>query len=65
MEIRFLKATSPEEEVKKPWQPWFAWHPVWLENGRCVFWETVLRKSQIGEENLYWIYRSYTAGDDQ
>jgi len=29
------------------WRPWFAWFPVYLENGQMAWLETVLRKIHV------------------
>lgn len=31
--------------------PWFAWYPVWLDDGRVVWLETVMAR---GWSNKYW-----------
>jgi hypothetical protein len=32
------------KEEYETWRPWFAWHPVMIENGQWVWLETVERK---------------------
>lgn len=38
------------------WQPWFAWHPVQLDDGRWAWLRTVERRGQYlhGGWEVYW-----------
>ena len=41
------------------WWDWFAWYPVWLEDGSMAFWKRV-RRARLIEKDFYG-WHEYTA----
>lgn len=39
-----IEASRNKELYYRIWHPWFAWHPVSIGDGKCVWFETVYRR---------------------
>ena len=55
--IRF-NSPSPrtKQQLLSSWQPWFAWHPIQIEE-QLVWLETIHRQWSGGTYSGRWIYR--------
>lgn len=54
-----IKCGKTKEEIKakvdrlNKWHRWFAWYPMSVERGRCVWLETIERKCDLSGHNGY------------